>query len=357
MISWNLDRENTVSDSAIGEDRTAKEKTAKEKTLFRAAATVAIRNSHDAIKACWAILFTGGTFALINSVDHILECKLSGGATISGFSCAELGYPLDGAYFWLIYPGLVVVYVLTFYRFYVGNIRVFDIRYDEVFEFIDNSTGEMPDEKAKDREFDWLLEYNAQSWRGENLFLVFKTLVIIYLTIAITKPFKFVAIYAILLMMDIFWIVVGWIFSRIPKSREDEPQLQFRNKFFSSFDKLRELTQWKLVEKDVKKIIRDLEISFPKSAMIRWGWNNFTFLLILLAIPRVVNEQGVQIWLHKLAPKIWDATIPITPNLVDKFLVAGLVAMLSNCVVDLFLTWKFYNPRFMKLNRYLFGNP
>jgi hypothetical protein len=319
---------------------------AKEKKLFRLAAVEAIKNSHNAVKACWAILFTGGTFALLNSFDHVVECKVGFQSArvpaATGFDCKQLEY-LDGLQF-LIYLGLIIVYVLTFYRFYVGNIRVFDIRYDEAFKFVQNlateGSGKADNAAEKDREFKWLFGYSDQWSKAENIYLIFKTLAIIYLTVAITKPLKFEIVYLLVLVLDILWILAStihfWGIKRVT----------FRDKFFGSFEnkKIRDYEEGKILEKGDNEIIRDLERMFPSRAFKIWGWNNFcsAIVLALFVIPLSLDAVGIQIDAIVIAP------------LEKCLLVAGLTVMLGNCVIDLWLTWGFYNPRYSKLNDNLF---
>lgn len=104
------------------------------KELFRKFAGTAIENSHGAIKQVWVALFAGGTFALIKSFDELMGCAgfFDRPGTCNGFLQKVHNCPSDRVYLLLLLFTLYFVYILTFYRFYVGNVRVFDMRYIEV---------------------------------------------------------------------------------------------------------------------------------------------------------------------------------------------------------------------------------
>lgn len=338
---------------------------AREKRLFRLAAVEAIKNSHNAIKSVWTILFTGGTFALLNSFDHVVECSLvdpseRAAATVgTGFPCKDLAY-LSGYYGFPIYLGLIVVYVATFYRFYVGNIRVFDIRYNEAIEFVKNLAAKRS-ETDQDAEYDWLLDYNDRWKKIENIYLMFKTLVIVYLTVSIANPLKFEVVYLLLLLMDILWIVSDWtgrntrrLFRYVRRklmerfcggissqTKEIEEPLYIK-KFFGSFEKSRQKGQGS----EGEKIPSGLEKMFPQAAFRIWGRNNsvFAVLLCIFVVPLGLCHLGVHVF-----------ESPISHELETRILIGGVLLMLGNCVFDLGLTWDFYNPPYSKLNNYLFG--
>ena len=49
----------------------------------------------------------------------------------------------------------------------------------------------------------------------------------------------------------------------------------------------------------------------------------------------------------------WQVTI--SHEMETRVLIGGILLMLGNCVLDLSLTWDFYNPPYSKLNDYLFN--
>jgi hypothetical protein len=306
-----------------------------ERNLFRAAVGEAIKNSHTAIKNCWTILFTGGTVVLVVSFDRLVECKYGG--NVVGFDCSQLAYRDDWRF--VMYFGFIAVYLLTFYRFYVGNIRAFDIRYDEVFKFVASLTKEKLEQE--DEGFKWLIAYNDQSDRLESIYLILQTLVIIYLTVAVTTALKFEIAYLALLWFDMFWL--AW--TRIGGN----PKISFRQKFIDSFEKLGAIDQKKKskikLNSEEKKIFSNLEMMFPSRAVVIWSWNNFVFaiLLSIVVVPMASNRLGVEVF----------PGIEIFKH-EDWLLIIGLGLMIANCLVDLIWTWIFYNPRYTKLTGYLF---
>lgn len=82
-----------------------------------------------AIKSCWLVIFAGGTINFITSLDKMGSCFgiLNPHNCPSDYNLALLNLG--------VIPLLHVVYILTFFRFYVGDIRVFDFRYSEVYKF------------------------------------------------------------------------------------------------------------------------------------------------------------------------------------------------------------------------------
>src|SRR6202035_4043667 len=189
-------------------EATELEKLEMRKEIFRKTAGTAIENSHVAIKQVWVVLFAGGTFALINSFDTLLGC-----AGIFDQRANNLcgGFPSkDKLAFWLL-VSFYLVYIMTFYRFYVGNIRVFDMRYIEVGKFIsllsEEKYGASADEKdTLYRKFFTAIDDTGSRW-WDSIFLIFKTLVIISLTIEINSPRIFITIYFFVMVLDIIWMM------------------------------------------------------------------------------------------------------------------------------------------------------
>ena len=174
--------------------------------IFRSFAREATKNSHSAIKACWAILFTGGTIALLHSFDNLINCRFSldlSPQQIQDPLCSEI--QTNPFYFYLVVL-LFVIYLLTFYRFYVGNIRVFDMIYDEVFKFIDSLHEVGTQGKREDEDYQNLLDYSDNLIKWESLFLILTTLIIVYLTVTPLNAAKFLSVYEFLLVADVIWL-------------------------------------------------------------------------------------------------------------------------------------------------------
>jgi hypothetical protein len=292
-----------------------------EKRLFRKFAGDAIKNSHTAIKNCWLILFAGGTFALVTSMDVLVNC-----ATLfnTDTQCASLGlnsspWTLVHWLYAIFHFSFFVIYALTFYRFYVGDARVFDIRYDEVFKFFANAHDpqviENPSKNGKvtDEEYQKFFKYNDILVTKESIFLIGQTLLVVYLAAAVLHPLKFLAVYELILLSDIYWI--SW--TEQEKQREAFIAVFF-HKFFSAFPEL-------------KKIDKSIYAMFPGQATSFWRKNNHEFAL------------GIFILIAGIFAIKWvggDQTI------VEGLLVIGALAMFANCIRDLLCTWSFYNPHF-----------
>jgi len=207
----------------------------------------------------------------------------------------------------LLLISLYLVYVLTFYRFYVGNIRVFDMRYIEVVKFIGLLGEKQTSAVEKDSEYRTFFEYIDGNSRWESIYLIFKTLVIISLTIEINTPRNFMIIYLLLMVMDIVWIALT-----------SPPTPYFRELFFKTLG----------LNEDA-----GLGMNFPSRATELWKRNNiwcaFWLGLVLLC---VYSRECVP--LLQMLAGTWF------------YLAAGAAVMLFNCLQDLHRTWRFYNPRF-----------
>lgn len=314
--------------------------------VFRSFAREAIKNSHASIKACWAILFTGGTFALLRSLDTWYECTFwNGEAAKSGYMHRYCMLPHDATFNFLYAPLPAIfsfVYVLTFYRFYVGNIRVFDMRYNEAFRFYDSIyehrkkpiDSDIQDEadRKKAKDYQTLLNYNDYLMKIESLVLIFVTFVIVYLTVTILDPSKFLWTYALLLFLDLVWMIaLAW-----GGGREVRNNLQ-RQIVYRLYD-LGDGSN----SSDFRRL---LEKMLPMYATDRWSYNNLIFLFVILLI--LVPYELIH-W--KLILLSWTDNTRI----IDLFFFwVGAVAVLLNCVRDLWQTWDFYNPKFGKAHKLL----
>lgn len=334
---------NSPSDSAGEPDRRSDRD-----DVFRKFARKATKNSHVALKNCWMILFAGGTFALLRSFDNFIECKLSAGAALNklaeslgndGNFCHALN---QGYCYFALSLLLFAIYILAFYRFYVGNVRVFDIVYDEVFEFIDslhekiqisnakaregneqeNSNSETRKKKTKD--YVNLLRYSDGLNKWESFCLILTTLIIVYLTVTPLNAPKFLTVYLILLAADVFWLLLDKI--PLPRARETENARKYvRDKvFFRTFAELRKIK---------------FDRTFPGYAKSVWQWNNIGCLVILLPI------MGWY-WYVCLCCKMTFAQDPAQELTGLHLLWLGAAVALANCLIDLILARDFYNPKF-----------
>jgi len=334
------------------------------KDVFRKVAGTAIENSHAAIKQVWVALFAGGTFQLIRSFDLLLGCIRGYDTTYPGLKVCEISFLADKTNYWLcllLFP-LYGVYILSFYRYYVGNIRIFDMRYIEVGRFvallaekIDSHAGKAatsaPDDRArlfadaaanKDQLYEKFFEYNEQQNRfRDSMLLMIKTLVIVGLTVEINSPTIFVSIYVFLLAFDLAWMT--W--SRLRQQWRDCSALQNAsvhwtntcrwlagNPFFVQiyFERLG-LDAAIGHEPDIDTLRRRLTEIFPSRAIKTWTWINAISLLMLVVIILLLFQ-----W-----PSLSGNMLP-----PEALIALAEIVMLWNCVQDLYSTWGFYNPSF-----------
>jgi hypothetical protein len=379
------------------------------KDIFRKVAGTAIENSHAAIKQVWVVLFAAGTYVLIKSFDDLMGCMKS--PTDACNSSTFLKDNLVHWKVWLSVPtldfvlliSLYIIYVLTFYRFYVGNIRVFDIRYIEIGKFVtliaeklEAKLKKLEKDKCKDttaaqndviKERDGLygsfFEYNeGRSRFGDSIFLIFKTLTIVSLTIEINNPTAFMTIYGVVLVLDLGWMVGNKLLDKVDARWKDAVKLwnergwratwgvfamtfssvksRFRRRGSSEASPVAVTPKEKLCrawrglwhgewfvdknqffrklflgvlgrEEDDDKL-EHLEEIFTSHAIKNWGAYNFRCMLLLLLILTALY----------LCPTLWGLLQ------ADRHILywLGALVMFSNCVADLGWTWKFYNPTF-----------
>lgn len=321
------------------------------KEIFRKLAGTAIENSHASIKQVWVALFAGGTFALIKSFDSMMGCAGFFGEAPAGCPLSFDGRkPSDawGADQWRDFFQLVLlylIYMLTFYRFYVGNIRVFDMRYIEVGKFValisekfdsagkDKARPKQQDIcRAKDELYREFFKYNSEQNRfGDSIFLIFKTLTIISLTLEINNPKIFMSIYLVLLTVDLCWMGLGKFFRTLDRAitnRKDDPVgALFLKQFFER------LGLDCLIEEQASpaSLRRKLEVIFPAKAVITWSRNNMYCAALLLAVLVVLYRPN---WVGVGFVPEWSLYW------------CGIFVMSLNCIVDLVSTWGFYNPSF-----------
>jgi hypothetical protein len=310
------------------------------KEIFRKVAGTAIENSHGAIKQVWVALFAGGTFALISSFDTLMTCAglfdhpdFRNSAEYNRH-CVELLNGINGHWSlpelgkFLLLVSLYIVYVLTFYRFYVGNVRVFDMRYIEVGKFIallyDDTDRNEPEERRKQKHaarhalYQEFYEYIDENTRWlDSIFLMFKTLVIISLTIEVNTPKIFLSIYLAILIFDIVWMLSS-----------KRSKALFAEKILEKIM----LTSSINLSPD-RRAIKQLQKIFPTKAITFWTINNSVFAVVLLLIVLMIFRDRFS-YLPRLT--------------VDELCLywLGAIAMLANCLIDLAGTRLFYNPKF-----------
>lgn len=337
------------------------------KEVLRKFAGTAIENSHAAIKQVWVAIFAGGTFQLIRSFDGLMGCLdifFRGSASCSPYLTTMHGNPMWSPDFWLVIA-LYVIYVLTFYRFYVGNIRVFDIRYIEVGKFVALIAEKLaakakadadarPAEKAKitedaksevDALYDDFFAYNnGQNRFGDSIFLIVKTLAIVSLTIEINDPKVFLNIYLIVIVLDLLWMIFARLWNGFRGRRGARTAPTFLTTKYFAFLGLKT----RLKERDANPVPNrekisnaDLEKIFPSRAIRTWSGINFLCFVLLLLVVAAVDFKFCGLM-----------DLPAGSRLPYWL---GIAVMMLNCVLDLFLTWGFYNPTFRKAHDLITG--
>ncbi|QPF88511.1 hypothetical protein [Bradyrhizobium commune] len=372
------------------------------KEVFRKVAGTAIENSHAALKQTWVAIFAGGTYQLIRSFDNFISCTRVTPSDIAQAKnikeVCEISYlhqymTKTPAVPWSeigLLLAFYLIYVLTFYRFYVGNIRVFDMRYIEIGRFVallsekleaaakksaetptcsEKRAGKTTESKAaelmktanaqRDQLYRDFFDYNNKQKRiVDSLLLMIKTLTIVGLTLEINNPPVFITIYALVLLFDLGWMQVSNLIDSLRKrfyasqtSEGDEkfPEADLKTplsgnpffvyNYFYWLGLTRAVQNPEPVGKErepraPQKRERELITIFPSRA-IKW-WTRINAICFgLLAI------LGVPFYF----PSVSTNLLWFVPSQYVLFAMAGAV-MLANCVADLYATWGFYNPLF-----------
>jgi hypothetical protein len=263
----------------------------------------AVINSHAGLKSCWTVIFAGGTFNFILSLDKLGECSRLFHQPV--FETCQFGTlsHLD-----LITVAVMhIAYVLTFVRFYVGGIRVFDIKYNELFKFANKIT----ESSSRNAIYKAVLEFSDRSiWKAEVFFLTVQSLFLISLTFHLGDVRDYVINYSVLLIMNSCWLVIG--------KRSSTPVTS--SLFFSEFPELRH--------------IPSLKIMFPRRALGTWAWNNVPTAVILCLAWGALQRGSIFLICGR----------DVTPFL----LLACAALTVLNSVIDFSLTWSFYFPQFAK---------
>jgi len=261
--------------------------------------TSAADNSNKAIKNVWLILFTAGTFAALTRIDAVL---------------GEVGLVKDHSNLIVDYPiisiGLFVIYFLTFFRFYVGDTRLFDVRYGETLSIFNENISQLSHSRESEESYFQFLEYQDQDkFKFEAIFLIFQTLMIVYLAYQILNPTSFILIYILLMLTNSIWLTLS--------------NLTFRTE----------------ISESVAKIFREIENNHSLSAMFPmkpgWVWviNNIVTALILLVL----------ITIHSQKPPLEFFGVGFSSACI---LYIGTFVMIMNCLIDIHFARDFYFPRF-----------
>jgi hypothetical protein len=278
-----------------------------------------IGNSHAAAKSCWVIMFSAGTFAALSALNLALRCDgLFNGSTV--VACPN---PSDS---FLLFKTSVslFIFVLTFSRFYLGDVRVFDEKYSEVHELVRDKidAGDKSREQDGGAElknalllFSKLLSYNDTTWlKFESVWLIFQTMIIVFLAFQLAEATNFLIVYATLLVCNSIWLTATNVL--VEHTISDAHREVF----------------------DFYRGDRGFMARYPHLASWRWTINNMFHFIALVLI--ILIQHGA----------IGSTFIGITVS-EETLMVAGYVVCISNCVIDFTITRDFYFPKFSEFYR------
>jgi hypothetical protein len=294
-------------------DEYLKRMSTKEAQLVRTYISNSIANSHSAIKNCWLIMFSAGTFAALSALNITLRCDgyLSGPPTICPTAPAIWNNPVLNSLFGIF------IFVLTFARFYLGDVRIFDEKYSEIYSLVVETIKARQDPLPVEEEkkellnesldlFLRLLRYNdARLLKFEGIWLIFQTLIIVFLAFQINDPYNFFTVYGVLLLSNSIWLILTNVFvsSTITEINQKIFYFHSRDKSFSG--------------------------KFPRLASLRWATNNLIHCAGLCIVVYFSHR-----WYAPLRPSSYA------------LLIWGYLICVSNCIVDFVVTRDFYFPKF-----------
>jgi hypothetical protein len=287
----------------------------REAQLVRTYISNSIANSSNAIKNCWLIMFSAGTFAALSALNLTLRCEgyLSGAPAICPTSPSLWNSSVLNSLVG------IVVFVLTFARFYLGDVRIFDEKYSEIYFLVLETIKARQDPQpvaAREKKllsesldlFPRLLRYNdATPLKFEGIWLIFQTLIIVFLAFQINDPYNFFTIYGMLLLSNSIWLILTNIVVSSTITQINQQIFYFHAQDNSFVGK------------------------FPRLASWRWAINN---LLHCAGLCVVVYFSHRLVWGTTLASQQYD------------LLIWGYAICISNCIFDFVVTRDFYFPKF-----------
>ncbi len=249
---------------------------------------------------------------------------------------------------------LFVVFVATFLRFYIGGVRVFDIRYSEIFKLVNMEMSENVNEAARFRKFlgesallrllrsdpatdsddvatfkktlresgafriiaaaaledrnDFsrfkrLVKNSDQNlYKFEVVVLTFQTLIVVFLAFQIGNWLNFTKVYAFLLLWNVIYLSFNYVWSGAV----------VRPIFQEIFPATRNM--------------KAVSAMFPMRASLVWIGNNLVCLFILLDVLFLSN--------------------PFIANRSEVYAVFVCVVLSLNCMFDFTIARDFYFPQF-----------
>jgi hypothetical protein len=154
-----------------------------------------------------------------------------------------------------------------------------------------------------------LLRYNdARLLKFEGIWLIFQTLIIVFLAFQLNDPYNFFTVYGILLLSNSIWLILTNVVVAPTITQINQEVFYFHPRDESFFGR------------------------FPRLAAWRWAINNVVHCSGLCLVVYLSHRS--------LAVVVPD---PHSPSL----LIWGYGLCISNCIADFVLTRDFYFPKFM----------
>jgi hypothetical protein len=249
-------------------------------------------------------MFSAGTTASLASMGHTLKCH---GILVADFTNTAAPTCTDNQ----IYPTLCgfIVFFITFARFYLGDVRIFDARYSEVYLLVvDNIDLQATSTEDARRDslklFVDLLAHNDKViFKLEGIWLLFQTLIVVFLGFNIETAENFLRVYMFLLFCNSAWLLAT---------------------YFKLSPVVKQITDHIL---SVDHNRKSWGVQFARQASIRWFWNNAICCAVIVAA-----MTGISLF----------------PSQREFFHEIGYATCVINCIVDLSWTINFYFPRFSK---------
>jgi hypothetical protein len=285
--------------------------------LARSYIAEAIKNAHSAIRTSWTIMFTAGTFGAVSTLSAVLRCKRN----LYIPPITDYPIPKSSCHFndrLINYILCFVVYFLTFARFYLGDCRMFDIKYSELFQLVLNEISLKSGKGAEDR-FQDIMRYNDRKFfKFEFLWLMFQALIVILLAFQIDNAEFFVEVYIVLLLGNCAWLYFSIVRSKAIITETVSAVLPHMHREMS----------------DRSRISPKLRL--PLAAGLVWIWNNLGHAVILLIVVVFTPYLGKSIELVGMQLSVWPNSMTI-----------AVFVCLSNCLLDFKLSHNFYFPKFL----------
>lgn len=284
--------------------------------LARSYIAEAIKNAHAAIRSSWTIMFTAGTFGALSTINAVLRCKHS------WYIPHIISYPTppNACHYddtLVNYMMGLIVYFLTFSRFYLGDCRVFDIKYSEIFSLIVNETNSRSGRGPEER-FERIMRYNDRKFfKFEFIWMLFQTLVVIFLAFQIDNAEFFVEVYILLLVSNSVWLYVSVFQGEPTITNTVSEALPYMHLAVPSRGRIR------------------AKLRLPREAARVWIINNLVHATILCLIVIFSPMLGPAFSVSDVYLQTWSFSMTI-----------AMMVCLSNCLVDFKLSHNFYFPKF-----------